>query len=50
LAEEMKEQVREGQDEQEMVDLSKSLKKPHQQILDKLKPSQREKLLKGFLN
>lgn len=50
LGEEMKQQVREGQDDQEMVDLTRSLKKPHQEILDKLKPSQREKLLKGFLN
>jgi len=50
LAQELKEQAHSSGEAQETVDLSQSLKKPHQELLQQLQPEERERLLKGFLN
>jgi hypothetical protein len=50
LAERLKQEARSEAPAEELEQLEKSLKKPHQEILSELHPEEKERLLRSFLN
>jgi len=50
LAKQLKKEAKDALSQEEVERMTQELKKPFQEILAKLSPTEKERLLKGFLN